>query len=608
MNGSLTLRRALKWAGGTLLALLGLALAVAAALDLGYLHDPLVKLIAAHTERPLQVDGKLRLHILSTHPRLVAERVTIGSPPWTPSGVAATAARVTVIVTPHLGSLTIDRIEIDDAVLHLTRDATGHANWQITNPDLYGPQALPIIHSLSMLSARVLLDDAQKHRQFDGTVSAREFGAAAAAPALHIEGKGQLNGRPVDFELRGDPLRNARADQHYAFSFSERSSGSHLLGNGFLLRPFDVHVFDATFEASGADLKDIYYLTGTKLIDTGSYHLSGKLARRGFTSTFTDLLVTSGQSELRGTASIDATHGHISIDADLNFALLRTADLGPRAAGREPEAPANSTLLMSSTAPNLSALRRSKAAVKFRVRRLEAGRITLSALSFKVTDDHGEVLVGPVSGELLGGTLSGEVQIDARQPLPAVSIDARIMDVQLGQFPRKKSGPPAIEGPLTLHANLTGQGRSLHEFAAGADGSFTARLPSGMVRDSLAELTGIDLRGLGLLLTTNKKEVPVRCGIASFQAHAGTLTAQNLVLDTEPVLITGEGFVRLDTETLDLILRGYPKNMRVLQLRSPIVIKGTLKAPAVGIQARDSKLVLIDPGKGKNVDCESLLR
>jgi uncharacterized protein involved in outer membrane biogenesis len=180
--------------------------------------------------------------------------------------------------------------------------------------------------------------------------------------------------------------------------------------------------------------------------------------------------------------------------------------------------------------------------------------------------------------------------------------------MQLAQYLRKNPGPPAIEGSLAVRINLTGQGKSLHDVAAGAEGTVEASLPAGMVRDSLAELTGIDLRGLGLLLAKDKKEVPIRCGIASFQVHEGTLTAKNLVLDTEPVLIAGEGFVHLETETLDLILRGYPKHVRFFQLRSPIVIHGTLKSPSIGIQAHDSKLVLMDPGKAKDADCESLLQ
>jgi hypothetical protein len=608
MNASSTARRVIKWLGMTLLAVLGLALGAAAALDAGFLHDPLLKLLAAHAERPLQVEGELRLHILSSHPRLVAERVTIGSPSWTPSGTMATAAKITVVfATPHLGEdLAVDKLDIDAAVLHVFRDATGHANWQMKNPDTSDPQGLPIIHSLSMLGARVFLNDQQKHRQFDGTLSARSGGAAPQP--LRIEGKGQLNGRPVEFDLDGDPLAGARADKRFAFSFSERSSGSRLTGKGFLLQPFDLHQFDASFEASGADLKDLYYLTGTKLIDTGSYHLTGKLSRRGYVSSFSGLNVASGQSDARGTATIDSTHGLTTIQADLNSQLLRLADLGPHAAGRDPESPQNANLLMSSATPDPSAVRRTEAAFKFRAQRLEAGRLVLTDLSVKMTDDHGELAVGPVSAEVLGGKLTGDLKIDARKPIPSVSIDAKITDLQLGQYPRKKPGPPAIEGPLTVRVNLKGQGRSMHEAASSVEGTVTALLPNGLVRDSLAELTGIDFRGLGLLLAKNKKEVPVRCGVAKFLAAEGKLTAKSLVLDTEPVLISGEGFVKLDTESLDLILRGFPKNMRILQLRAPITIRGTLKAPSIGIQAEDSKLVLMDPGHAKDADCASLLK
>jgi uncharacterized protein involved in outer membrane biogenesis len=607
MNPSHRLRRGLIWVGGTLLALVILTVLAAFALDAGYLHGPLLKLLAAHTDRPIRVDGLLSLRIFSGNPRLVAERVTIGSPVWTPAGNMAEIGKITVVfATPHLGKeLVVDRLQIEHATLHLFRDATGHANWQLKNPDREAPGPLTVMRSMSMMEAHVLLDDAQKHRQFDGTVSAHDGNGAQGAPPFRAEGKGQMNGRPVSFELSGDPLRTASRSKHYAFSFRERSSGSQLTASGFLLQGFDPHSYDATFEASGADLRDMHYLTGTNLIDTGGYHLTGNMARRGYTSSFTDLSVKSGQSDVHGSVSLDTAKGQFNVEANLESQSLRLADFGLRAAGRDP-GPASNQLLFSSATPNPAVLMRGKAAVQFRARQVEAGRMVLSALAVKLTNDHGEVTITPVSAEILGGRLSGEIKIDTRKEIPAVRLEARINDMQLGQYPRKQAGPPPIEGSLAVRISLTGRGKSLHDVAASAEGTVVANLPGGMVRDSLAELTGIDLRGLGLLLAKDKKEVPVRCGIASFQAHEGTLTAKNLVLDTAPVLIAGEGFVHLDTETLDLMLRGYPKQVRFFQLRSPIVIHGTLKSPSFGIQAHDSKLVLMDPGKAKDADCESL--
>jgi len=609
MNVSHGLRRGLIWAGWTLFALATLAVLAGVALQAGYLRAPLLKVLAAHTDRPIRVDGLLSLHIFSLNPRLVAERITIGSPPWAPHGNMAEIGKITVVfATPRLGrELVVDRLQIEQATLHLFRDVMGHANWQLANPDQIAPRALIVIRSLSVVDAHVLLDDVQRHRQFDGTISAHDADPQQAEQPLRIEGRGQMNGRPINFEISGDPLRSASRARHYAFKFSAHSSGSHLVANGFLQQGFDLRSYDASFEASGADLRDMYYLTGTKLIDTGSYHLSGSLARRGYISSFTDLSVNSGQSDLHGSASIDSAKGQFNVDADLESQFLRLADLGAGAAGRDPQAASN-PLLLSRATPDPAVLRRGHAAVQFRARRVEVGRTVLSALAVKLTNDHGEVTITPLSAEILGGKLTGEIKIDARKEIPAVHLEVRINAMQLAQYPSKKAGPPAIEGSLAVRINLTGRGKSLHDAAAGADGTLVASLPGGMVRDSLAELTGIDLRGLGLLLTKDKKEVPVRCGIASFEAHDGTLTAKNLVLDTAPVLIAGEGFIHLETETLDLILRGYPKHVRFFQLRSPIVIRGTLKSPSIGIQAHDSKLVLVDPGKAQDADCESLLQ
>jgi uncharacterized protein involved in outer membrane biogenesis len=611
MTGVSVWRRGLIWAIGALLALVALALLLGAALDAGYLHGPLVKFFAGRALREIRVDGALRLHLFSRNPRLVAERVTIENPPWTPPGVAVQADKISVVFeTPRFGHLfDVASLDIVGATLHMFRDATGHANWQMKNPDKALSAGLPIIHALSVVDAHLLIDDAQKHRQFDGTFTAQDSNGLHGVQPLRIEAKGQLNGRPVNFELLGDPLRTASRSEPYGFTLTERSSGSHIAAKG-ALKEFDLLNLNASFEASGADLRDLYYLVGVKLIDTGAYHLSGKFSRRGNTSAYSDIAVTFGQSDVRGSVSITLNKGLPSIDADLNSQSLRLADLGTRAAGREPEPESESAqrMLLSNAAPNADALRPMTAMVKYRARRLAVGRFTLSTVAAKVTVDHGLLAVTPLSADVLDGKLTAQLKIDARKEIPAVDLDVGITGLQLGQYVRKGSGPPAIEGPLDVRAKLTGYGKSMHQAAASAGGTVTATLPSGTVRDSFAELTGIDLRGLGLLLTKNTKEVPIRCGVASFQAHDGTLTAGNLVLDTQPVLIAGEGFVHLDTETLDFVLRGYPKSVRFFQLRSPILIGGTLKHPSIGIQAHDSKLVLVDRGKAKDADCEPLLR
>src|SRR5580692_3802522 len=93
MNVSHRLRRGLIWASAALLALVTLAVLAAIALNAGYLRGPLLKVLAARTDRPIRVDGPLSVQLFSRNPRLVAERVTIGSPPWAPREIWRKSAR-----------------------------------------------------------------------------------------------------------------------------------------------------------------------------------------------------------------------------------------------------------------------------------------------------------------------------------------------------------------------------------------------------------------------------------------------------------------------------------------------------------------------------------
>jgi len=150
-------------------------------------------------------------------------------------------------------------------------------------------------------------------------------------------------------------------------------------------------------------------------------------------------------------------------------------------------------------------------------------------------------------------------------------------------------------------------------------------LPHGALRSSLAELAGLDLRGLGLMAAGSEEDAGIRCGVASFDAQDGRLTAQTLVLDTEPVLISGEGTVDLGSETLDLRFQGRPKHPR-LRVRSALLVRGTLAHPAISIDAKKpaaqagsaialgvlltpvaAMLAFVDPGLAKDADCTALL-
>jgi uncharacterized protein involved in outer membrane biogenesis len=608
MRAASLVRRILAWTVAALAAVLMLAAGLVTAVNAGYGHALLVRAVAARVHRPVQVNGTLQAHLFLRHPQIVAEHVTIDNPPWMPAGRAAEIGRVSMqLQLPGFSHRAgIVALEVEAATLYLARDAIGHANWQLTYPPKTAANKdAPIIRSLTVPNAHVILNDALRHLQFDGTVSVQDPSGRAAPQPLRIAGSGQLNGRADSFELTADSLATASHERPYHFTFLERSSGSRIEGRGLLSQPFAYDVVDATFEAVGPDLKDLYFLTGVHLIDTGDYRLTGRVSRRQKHTVFSDLVAKSGQSDMRGTVAIDATDIRRKLDIDLDSQLLRLSDLGIRAAGRatEPKSP----LLLSDAMLSLTMLRTRDANVKFRAHELEVGRLTIQAVSAKATMDHGVLTVAPLSAQVLGGRVNAHLKFDAEPQTPTAKIDVRITDLQLGQFPYKDPDHPPVEGPMQAQVSLTGAGSSIHEVAASANGTVTTQLPHGSLRDSFAELTGLDLRGLGLLLTRNKREVPIRCAIAKFSIHQGTLVVQSLIADTEPVLITGEGQIHLDSESLDLDIRGRPKKVRLFRLRAPITVRGTLAHPSLGIQTSKSAFKVVDPGAAEDADCPALL-
>jgi uncharacterized protein involved in outer membrane biogenesis len=238
---------------------------------------------------------------------------------------------------------------------------------------------------------------------------------------------------------------------------------------------------------------------------------------------------------------------------------------------------------------------------------MEVGRLPLEAVSLKATIDHGVLTLTPLSAKAFGGNVTAHLVMDARRDVPAATVDLQISGLRLGALARKDPDHPPVEGLLQARVRISGAGSSVHQVAASANGTVSAQFQDGTIRESLAELSGIDLRGLGLLLTKNKQDTAVRCAAARFTAKDGTLSVQSLVADTDSVLITGEGQIHLDSEALDLDIRGHPKSMRLFRLRAPIGIRGNLAHPSFGIEHGNSKLTIVDSGKAKDADCAALL-
>jgi len=275
---------------------------------------------------------------------------------------------------------------------------------------------------------------------------------------------------------------------------------------------------------------------------------------------------------------------------------------------------------------DLKRIRGMDANVRYRAEAVKTEKLSINQISLVLRLDKGVMTFTPVAFTLPQGTLTSNIRIDGSQDIPVIAIDSRLTAVRLSQF-KMKDGQEPLDGTMVGRAILHGRGKSLHEVGSTAEGSLTVVVPHGDIRNAFAELLGINAaNGLGLLLTKNQEKTGIRCGVANFKAEGGVFAAQDIVIDTDKVLITGKGEVDLGTEVLDLTINGRPKKFRFFRIKSPIAVGGTLSKPKVGLKPGNtpgqvalatalgvlatplaSVLACVDPGLAKDADCGALL-
>ena len=110
-------RATLKWPIRALLALVAalILLIIACLVDANFLRGVLTRYASSRTGRSIRIDGSLTAHLLSLTPRLTAERVSVGNPPWMPPGPTAEVGKLLLsveLLPLFSGSLVLNRLEL----------------------------------------------------------------------------------------------------------------------------------------------------------------------------------------------------------------------------------------------------------------------------------------------------------------------------------------------------------------------------------------------------------------------------------------------------------------------------------------------------------------
>ncbi len=593
-----------RWVGA-ILALIVLAVAIFLALfNWDWFRPPLAKMLSGKLHRPVRIVGHLKVHLFSWTPSATLGGLQIGEPDWGPKQDLADVGMITAkvrLMPLFTGKIILPLIQLDQPKVSMFQDKSGRSNWDFSNGEKPGkPAKLPAIQNFIINDGTLDITSLQRKLKFSGTINAHERAVGGGQEGFRLAGKGSLNAKPFLMNVTGGPLLNVKPDVAYPFDADVTAGDTHVTAKGKVPHPFNLGRVDAAVSMSGRNLADLYYLTGVALPNTPAYSIAGNLSRNEMVYDLTGIRGKIGGSDLGGRLKADmSAKGRPDVTADLQSKVLDFKDLGSLFGATGANKPGGAHLvtdkptaaagrqLLPDAPLDVERVRGMDADVHYHALSVLAPGLPLKQVALGVKLDHGLLTLDPIEFSFPQGKLAGNAAIDARSSVQKDAIDLRVTGVKIQEFlaKGKTAGPPPVEGTLDARAKMSGTGDSVHKAAASSDGEVTLVIPGGVVRQVFAELLGIDAtKGLFMLLSKDQHQTDIRCAVADFRVHNGNLQAQQILIDTDVVGITGSGNINLNDETLNLAFSGKPKKFRLIRIDAPITIGGHLTSPAFGIK------------------------
>lgn len=638
-------RQALRWTGGALLVL-AIAIAILVALwDWNWFRGPVERIASARLHRQVTIAGDLNVDLWSWQPAATVDGLTIANPAWAGTAPMGRIARIEVKIRllPLLwGRVDMRRLAVLRPQFDLLADPRGRKNWDFSDGRDKTPAKLPPIHSFVIKDGRLGYRDQQHNIRFQGVINAGET-LGTRIKGFELTGTGAINRAPFKAEMTGGPLLNIERTKPYPFDVDFRAGRTHLTARGAVSKPFDLGQIAMVATAQGQDMAELFPITGIALPNTPPYNLRGRLTRDGLVWRVAGLDGRVGDSDLAGSLSVDTAGERPMLKADLRSRSLDFDDIGavfgaaPKTGRGETASPEQVVMarklvvqqrLFPDAPLDLTRIRAMDADVQYAAESIRDTPIKLASASVRVRLDAGLLRANPVRLDLPHGRVEGFVNLDARKAVAQTQLDLRLSNSRIETFiPIQYDGAAPLTGILVGRARLTGSGNSVHDAFASANGDVVVAAPGGQIRKAFAELLGVNVvKGLGLLLSKDKDTTPINCGVAHFQTRQGVMTADRIVFDTGPVLVSGTGTVNLGTERMDLRLRGQDKKFRLFRVLLPVTVKGPLMAPRLGVDAGSAVaqggaalslgalltplaaiLPFIDAGLAKDAHCGALI-
>lgn len=576
--------------------------------------------VAAEVEkaigRKLVIDGDLDL-ALSFTPALTAEGVSLDNASWGSSPEMVTARRLAAEVElwPLLsGEVRLTSLELDGVDVLLEVDGQGRGNWDFAKTGAAEEAAgrdgladVPLVKEVVLRDSRLTYRDAAGTTT-EAVIEELRLATDGLNAPIMLEGRGRIGSAPMAIEGEVGSLNVLSAGAgSYPLSIKASIFGGQISAEGAIALANPASGLDIAIKAASQNVADSVRDASASLPVLAGVRapalpvtLTARLLPSGRGQALEAILATLGETDLAGRVVFETgADGRPKVTAEL---VSRTIDLAglvaampasPAAVSAPVPAPQSDRLFSADPLP-LEALRAVDAKASLKADDvLLPGGAGLSGTALEMRIEQGRLHIEPLQTTVSGGTLTGGVSVDASGQVPAIDVRLGGKGVDTAALLEKLGMAGFLQGGATdLDIQLKGNGGSVRDIMAGANGEVIVRMGDGRVRRQALELAGADV-AMQLLdalnpLAARSEYTPLSCAVAHFQIRNGIAGAKNgIAVETDSVNIVGSGAVDLGAETLDFTVKPEAREGLGINLGSSLAglvrIGGRLAEPTVGV-------------------------
>lgn len=192
---------------------------------------------------------------------------------------------------------------------------------------------------------------------------------------------------------------------------------------------------------------------------------------------------------------------------------------------------------------------------KFTLGRVSLGDIVFENVDFGLNSSNGKMRIFPISSQLFGGSYNGDIRIDVSGTNPALSLNEKIVDVDLAKLAKAMFDQDNVTGEVDGSFTLAGRGKDMLAIQRDLSGNMSLELTDGTY-------TGTDIwyeirRARALLKGEQPPEVvlPAKTEFSTVRISGivtdGIMRSNDLFAELPFMQLTGGGQVDIAAATVD---------------------------------------------------------